>query len=280
MRIFPFLELSAEYTGAKADAANANMKGSPAKAFLAEKVFKVWKCTSSSLPDFYSPGGNDADDAQDNYGARNNDGGAFSFANVGANGHQIPAYVGVSGAYNDPAGRDTVRTYQTNYYGTMADTGVFLLNESVPLAALPDGTSNTLAVAEQSGKNGDYDMRNRHTSPWGGPEAASVTSSMTGGTYKPSDVASLSQVIATFGAASKKGIFANGIVTVRSLPNTALLVTGGDFPYSANTPLNSFHPGGINAMMTDGSVRFVTDGVEFAALARMCSRDDGMPTAE
>jgi prepilin-type processing-associated H-X9-DG protein len=43
----------------------------------------------------------------------------------------------------------------------------------------------------------------------------------------------------------------------------------------SNVPLNSAHPGGVSVTMCDGSVRFLSDALPLAVLARLATRDDG-----
>jgi prepilin-type processing-associated H-X9-DG protein len=43
----------------------------------------------------------------------------------------------------------------------------------------------------------------------------------------------------------------------------------------ANVPLVSPHSGGVNALFGDGSVRFLSDGLDILTLARLATRDDG-----
>jgi prepilin-type N-terminal cleavage/methylation domain-containing protein/prepilin-type processing-associated H-X9-DG protein len=43
----------------------------------------------------------------------------------------------------------------------------------------------------------------------------------------------------------------------------------------ANVPLISAHPGGVNALFGDGSVRFLSDSTDLLTLARLATRDDG-----
>jgi len=47
-----------------------------------------------------------------------------------------------------------------------------------------------------------------------------------------------------------------------------------------NIPLNSAHPGGVSALLGDGSVRFVTETVPLSLLAQLATRDDGHPLAQ
>lgn len=44
-----------------------------------------------------------------------------------------------------------------------------------------------------------------------------------------------------------------------------------------NIPLNSGHSGGVNALMGDGSVRFMTENTPISVLAALATRDDGFP---
>jgi prepilin-type N-terminal cleavage/methylation domain-containing protein/prepilin-type processing-associated H-X9-DG protein len=47
-----------------------------------------------------------------------------------------------------------------------------------------------------------------------------------------------------------------------------------------NIPLNSGHSGGVNALMGDGSVRFMRDSTNLATLAQLASRNDGVPVSD
>lgn len=46
-----------------------------------------------------------------------------------------------------------------------------------------------------------------------------------------------------------------------------------------NIPLNSSHPGGVNVLMGDGSVRFIAETIPIHILAQLATRDDGLPIA-
>ena len=45
--------------------------------------------------------------------------------------------------------------------------------------------------------------------------------------------------------------------------------------YETNTILNSFHPGGIEGTLADGSVRFLDQTMDMEVLRRLGSADDG-----
>jgi hypothetical protein len=44
---------------------------------------------------------------------------------------------------------------------------------------------------------------------------------------------------------------------------------------SCNTPLSSAHPGGVQAVLADGAVRFLTDNVNLVTMKNLADRDDG-----
>lgn len=45
--------------------------------------------------------------------------------------------------------------------------------------------------------------------------------------------------------------------------------------HGANNPMLSAHTGGINALLVDGSVQFLSDNLDIITLKRLCTRDDG-----
>ena len=47
-----------------------------------------------------------------------------------------------------------------------------------------------------------------------------------------------------------------------------------------NIPINSAHSGGVNALIGDGSVRFLRDSTSLAVLAQLATRNDGIPLSE
>ncbi|HQX49998.1 MAG TPA: DUF1559 domain-containing protein [Planctomycetaceae bacterium] len=47
-----------------------------------------------------------------------------------------------------------------------------------------------------------------------------------------------------------------------------------------NIPLNSAHVGGVQVLLSDGSVRFLSENIDFATLNRLATRDDGQVLGE
>ncbi len=170
---------------------------------------------------------------------------------------QTHDYVGIAGASPDPAGRTTgVCSGVTGYGGIFCENGMLFQNFTVGLASATDGTSNTLVVGEQSGKvGGNRDIRANYHGGWSGFTTAGRPSAFTGSPW---------------GAAT---------TTVRypiNADNTICVGGSGcDTTYDANTVLNSFHPGGTQGLLLDGSVRFLVETMNHATLLSISSRDDG-----
>ncbi|AMV21475.1 DUF1559 domain-containing protein [Planctomyces sp. SH-PL14] len=171
-------------------------------------------------------------------------------------------YVGIMGATPDPAGR-TVGS-ASNYGGFYVNNGTLLCNEITRIRDMSDGSSNIMVIAEQSGRvNGVTDVRSAYYGGWAGvtfaaPVSASVPASSDSWSTGVTGVM-YSINYRTYGAA---------------IPAEA------NSPYDANTLLNSFHTGGINALMGDGAVVFLGDSMEMETLRRLASRGDSKPVGE
>ena len=165
---------------------------------------------------------------------------------------QMMDYAGISGAYPDPAGRS--RSYQSSY-GNMGNNGSLLINESVRLTDITDGTSNTLVVAEQSGLVGGQNVSASYGGGWIGSRYQQTVATMT---------------------PANQAFFTTGVTTVKYQLNTKTgTANSSSRPFETNTILNSAHAGGINTLLGDGSVRFISDTIPMATLLNLASRDDG-----
>jgi prepilin-type N-terminal cleavage/methylation domain-containing protein/prepilin-type processing-associated H-X9-DG protein len=220
---------------------------------LVKKELSVYMCPSSTLDPFYgSVGGYNTDKAL------------------------VHAYIGIAGATPDPIGRLGGSLCTTTMYANMvfANTGMLTVNQGIRIADCLDGTSNTIAVGEQSGLVGPNDLRNSYRGGWAGAAMD--------GNYGGDSTGPHTQAFSVWCPTGTGTInaYTSGITVVGYRNNSKTAPGPANFAYSANTILNSFHPGGINVLLTDGSVRFVSDNVDFTNFQNLCVRDDGQMVAD
>ncbi len=170
-------------------------------------------------------------------------------------------YVGIAGVYPDPGGRGAGTCFQATY-GWICNNGLLPVNENESIRDATDGTSNTVLASEQSGTvsvleggiNKQYPIRNNYAGGWAGSWGA--------GSVTHPDV----------------GIYYTGLTTVRWTLNAKTAVSdSSDKAFMNNTVLNSAHPGVVQVVLADGSVRALTDDMELEILQRLCCADDGIP---
>lgn len=231
VHILPFLEQESIFKQINLN--DATDVGSPA---LINVTFKMYACPSSVLPT----------NAPDK-----------SWFSVQPATH-VPSYIGLMGAYPDPAGRTTGAWVTSNYGGWLAMTGMLLPNENIRIADCLDGTSNTFVIGEQSARVGNNDYRNKYIAPFGG--------------------ATFSQKLSDPALSGDR--WGNGVTTVAYAPNSSTAGAGANITYGFNTILNSSHSGGINMLTTDASVRFVSNGMDFVNFQKMCVRNDGLTVSQ
>jgi len=247
VEIFPFMELDNVYAQLPTQNNGTNIQGNAVvrevynSTVLRNLFLSVWWCPSNNLPKL-QPG------AWVTWWVNNN--------------HMVPSYQGIMGAYPDPAGGN--RSFPSNYGGWWTNNGMLLWNEVTTFASCTDGLSNTIVVAEQSAKvkNCSYasgDARNGYYSPWG-----SVTSGTPG--------------VSAANSSNTPDLWGMGLTANAYAINSQTCPAGAGFSWGGNTILNSNHSGGINALLGDGSVRFVRDSMDFNTFQQALSRDDGIPS--
>ncbi len=195
-----------------------------------------------------------------------------SFTNASGNSRESMTvhYVGVSGATPDPAGRTNVCTGDFFDAGTSSSckNGLLVPFESKGIRDCTDGTSNTIIVAEQSGRVNNADMSSNPLGAWHG--IGNCPATWDANTTLPMTT-------------SQGFAYPGGISTVRFAPN-AYRISGAPVQagtqYSFNTVVNSQHTGGVHVLMTDGAVRFVADAINLDTFRRLCVRDDGQVIGE
>jgi prepilin-type N-terminal cleavage/methylation domain-containing protein/prepilin-type processing-associated H-X9-DG protein len=186
---------------------------------------------------------------------------AFGNANI-----QSATYAGISGSTRHRTARDgswSGITGRISAGGVLVGGWSGFSARAIPIAEISDGTSNTLAVGEQSdflkvpagtvptnqgcSSVGDCRADCWHgfpMGPVGDDRQYNVTCVLYGVNWK------------TVGGA------------------------GLDSAYPWNTPIQSAHPGGANVLMVDGSVQFLADGIKVELLYDLADRDDGHPVVD
>lgn len=167
-------------------------------------------------------------------------------------------YVLMGGANNHPT-TDTNAQAGSHF----SDGGFFRNYGGVKFRDITDGTTNVIAVSEQSGftingTDNTFDARAHENSGW----------------YmgsKNHDVPS--------GAADsfEEDDRCYNITTLRQSIGTKII--GGNWAKTqgCNTPVQSAHPGGVQVTVGDASVRFLPSSTDLTVAKNLCNRNDGNP---
>src|SRR5262249_17765204 len=152
--------------------------------------------------------------------------------------------------------------------------GVLIPNATVSISKITDGTSNTMCVSEQA----DYIVTadgTRHL--W----SADVVNGWQLGT----DFATTAQADSDSTSTTNYGHRAFNLTAIWYQLNqkSGWNTNGGNGDCSQgvcinmgnNIPLNSTHPGGVNALFVDGSVHFLSNNMSLANLGMLATIDDG-----
>jgi len=152
--------------------------------------------------------------------------------------------------------------------GSTSGGGVLFPNSQINYRDITDGTSNVMSVSE----HGDFIIDNtgvkrdwRASQPWGWYIGVKSTTSSPNFNSPNPDNRSSNEVTIRYSTNQKTGWTDN------------VAGTGVGSYVGANTPLNSAHPGGVNVVLCDGSIRFLSDATTLDILARLATRDDGLP---
>ena len=215
--------------------------------------------------------------------------------NVDNRGRLAPSYVAIHGADRDMKisgsvisndGSSGTQAYRFVYggsgYSALADNGVMIANGKISSKDIIDGTSKTMIFSEQS----DWAVSNSRTNTahWkGGTAGYSCTNfcAFDGSPGGRSPMDSNRRNVNTSAWYSGITMITTGLGT-RVCPNeSAAIANFGDVWSGANNnPILSAHAGeGAIVVFADGSVNFLTEGIDTNLFKDMAVRDSGRQKA-
>lgn len=173
------------------------------------------------------------------------------------------SYVGIQGAARPIPGANPTRGTADLGHGWSCDNGLLFPNASAKMRDATDGLSNTMIISEQSGLVAKVNRTSNYYGGWFGTRHPRKLSAGPGASPGASD------------------LWQTGTTCVRFAPNSQIVQTGAtEAMYRNNTVINSMHVGGINILMGDGAVKFITDSVDFLLLKRICCKYDAEVVGE
>jgi len=151
-------------------------------------------------------------------------------------------YVGISGSWSGVAPFNT-DCGTVIYGGYWCNNGLMRIGKWSKIRDCTDGTSNTIIIGEQSGLINKLDYRSNYYGGWAGHNGTSS--------------------------------WGTGLSTIRYSPNPKTVPAGSDQTYAPNGALTSAHVGGVQVLLADGSVRFISDNLDITTLLRLGAAGDG-----
>lgn len=156
-------------------------------------------------------------------------------------------YVGISGAIDGLP----IKVDNNQGRGRLSQSGILPAWKKTKFSTITDGTSNTLAVSEQSSDCVDTSSGQRHD-----------CRSDAGHGYP-------------FGGHEGDGRAANVTTTIHRIGERTWGLEGVE-AWGLNTPLLSNHPGGVQGLLGDGSVRFLQETLDLQVLYNLSNANDGL----
>lgn len=174
---------------------------------------------------------------------------------------QTANYVGIHGSFYQGGTAAVESTSPAfNLYGRSVLNGVITsVNPANPAPGMQhvvDGTTNTLMISEQS----DFQWN-----PLNGQKVDRRSSGHAGSTWA---------------CGQGTGSWSQNVTTVRYPIAGGFGAAGNANPYEVNVALFSAHPGGVMAALADGSVRFLSESLDFSTMTALADRGDGAVVRE
>ena len=253
IRVLPYLEAGNVVAGIDYSQGGYTGNNAQLASVLRHLQFPFMYCPSSSLP---------------------REVGCPEVGQTGANSYvQCTTYAGISGA----ADGNTTNIYSAwiascyTATGWASSGGVLIVGRGVPIAEITDGTSNTLAIGEQS----DF------LSPAGGIPTT------WGPTSTPCE---FGDCRSDCGHGFPMGPWPKGS-GIDSRPNLTCVLYPINFKSTTgsvgimnncgpNSPIQSVHPGGANVAFADGSVHSLSESLDITVLRCLATRNDGQAISD
>ncbi len=180
-------------------------------------------------------------------------------------------YAGIGGAV-DAVSFNEGRVFNDGVLGLISGGGMALANKPIRIRDVTDGTTNTIHLGEMSGRLRRLDG----TFSW--VSGSGTVHGWLMGTRNAGSPPNLD----TGTSGGDQRCF--NMVTIRYSPNQEpfanQLFPGMGSNQGANNPLNSMHTGGVQILLADGSVRFLSENIDLESLKKLATRDDGQVIGE
>lgn len=152
------------------------------------------------------------------------------------------------------------------YPGIEGVRGIMGTNVYTKFAAITDGLSNTIMVAEAAARPAQYFLSRRNAEFAGGPTAA----------YMNGPWAHHTNDIAVDGA---KVTTVSGLQVASTYGSVAQAGTTCSINCMNQGEIYAFHTGGANVVLGDASTHFISASIDLRTLQLLCARGDGTPVS-